>query len=282
MQTLDLIGSFEERKFPDFRSPTIDTLTWGSKRHHIPILLEIDVTAAREAIRERKRAGQRIGFTSWIVKCLAQAVSEHKPVHALRKGKRQLVIFDDVDIAMIVEREIDRDGVNETLPMPYIIRKANEKTVTAIHSEIQAAQQSPLTDGEVQIGSNQAIWMTKLYAMMPEFVRDLLVWRPIFRDPFRVKRMMGTVSVTAMGMVGQSGMSWGIPIGIHPLIVAVGAIAKRPGVVDQQITIREYVGLTVLFDHDVIDGAPVARFIKRLQELMAGKFELEEAQAFEW
>lgn len=79
--------------------------------------------------------------------------------------------------------------------------------------------------------------MTKLYAMMPKFVRNLLIWQPLFRDPFRVKRMMGTVSVTAMGMVGQGGMSWGIPIGIHPLIVAVGAIAKHPGVVDQQIVI---------------------------------------------
>lgn len=52
MQPSDLIGSFEERKFPDFRHPTIDILIWGSKRHHVPILLEIDVTAARDTIHE--------------------------------------------------------------------------------------------------------------------------------------------------------------------------------------------------------------------------------------
>jgi pyruvate/2-oxoglutarate dehydrogenase complex dihydrolipoamide acyltransferase (E2) component len=69
-------------------------------------------------------------------------------------------------------------------------------------------------------------------------------------------------------------MSWGIPIGIHPLIVAVGAIAKRPGVVHDQIVIREYVGLTILFDHDVTDGAPVARFIKRLDQLIANGYGL--------
>jgi len=55
----------------------------------------------------------------------------------------------------------------------------------------------------------------------------------------------------------------------------VGAIAKRPGVVHIQIAIREYVGLTVLFDHDVTDGAPVARFIRRLQELMTTGYGLE-------
>jgi hypothetical protein len=65
----DLIGGFEKRKFPDFRNPTIDTLIWGSRRHHIPILLEIDVTAARDAIHDQKtKTGQSISFTGWIVK----------------------------------------------------------------------------------------------------------------------------------------------------------------------------------------------------------------------
>jgi pyruvate/2-oxoglutarate dehydrogenase complex dihydrolipoamide acyltransferase (E2) component len=92
----------------------------------------------------------------------------------------------------------------------------------------------------------------------------------------RYKRLMGTVSVTALGIVGQSGMSWGIPIGIHPLIVAVGVIVKRPGIIHDAISIREYVGLTVMFDHDVTDGAPVARFIRRLQELMTDRYGLED------
>jgi hypothetical protein len=177
---LDLIGNFEERRFPDFRNPTIDTLNWGSKRHHIPILLEIDVTAAREAIRDQKKAGQRIGFTSWIVKCIAQAVSEHTSIHALRKGKRRLVIFDDVDVTIIVERAVSPPSTGETLPMPYIIRKANEKTVATIYSEIHAAQQEPVTAGEVQLGSTRAAWMTKLYTLLPQFVRDLFFWPQLF------------------------------------------------------------------------------------------------------
>jgi pyruvate/2-oxoglutarate dehydrogenase complex dihydrolipoamide acyltransferase (E2) component len=275
MKPLDLIGSFEVSDFPRSRNPTIDTLVWGRQRHHIPILLEIDVTSARAAIRAQKaKTGEGISFIGWIVKCLAQAVSEHKYVHALRKGKRQLVAFDDVDLTIIIERVAD---AGEKLPMPYIIRKANEKTVADIHTEIRTAQRSPIASGEVQVGSPRADWMTKIFTILPRVVRDWIFWKPVFRDPFLFKRRMGTVSVTALGIAGQSGMSWGIPIGVHPLIVAVGAIAKRPGVIHEQIVIREYVGLTVLFDHDVTDGAPVARFIRRLQELMADRYGLEEA-----
>ncbi|NJK67838.1 MAG: 2-oxo acid dehydrogenase subunit E2 [Microcoleus sp. CSU_2_2] len=275
MKPLDLIGSFKESDFPSFRNPTIDTMVWGRQRHHIPILLEIDVTAAREGIHDHKtKTGQGISFTSWIVKCLAQAVSEHKYVHALRKGKRQLVTFDDVDVTIIIERVAE---AGEKLPMPYIIRKANEKTVADIHAEIRAAQRLPVVTGEVQIGSHRTAWMTKIFTILPQFVRDRFFWQPVFRNPFLFKRMMGTISVTALGMVGQGGLSWGIPIGIHPLIIAVGEISKRPGILNEQIVIREYVGLTVLFDHDVTDGAPVARFIRRLQELMADGYGLESA-----
>jgi pyruvate/2-oxoglutarate dehydrogenase complex dihydrolipoamide acyltransferase (E2) component len=276
MQVSQSIGHFEQREFPNFRNPTIDVLIWGQKRHHIPILLEIDVTEARNAIRDRQtQTGQRISFTGWVIKCIAQAVSEYKFIHAVRKGNK-LVIFDDVDINIVIERSVSQTGTGETLPMPYIIRKANEKSAIEIHTEIRAAQRSSVATGEVQIASPRAAWMTKLGTMMPRFVRDLFFWQPLFRDPFRIKLMMGTVSVTSLAIAGESGMSWGIPIGIHPLLVAVGAIAKRPGIVDEQIAIREYVGLTVMFDHDVTDGAPVARFIRRLEELMTSGYGLKE------
>lgn len=272
----NLIGNYEQRRFPECREPTIDTLIWGSKRHHVPILIEVDVTTARALLRAAKlQTGQKISFTSWIVKCVAQAVSEYKSIHAIRHGRRRLIIFDDVDISIIVERAVGEADAGETLPMPYIIRQANEKTVAMIHAEIRAAQQQTITPGDVQISPTQANWMIKLFSRLPRFVRDLIFWQPLFRDPFQMKQLMGTVALTVLAAGGQVGMSWGIPIGIHPLVVAVGAIAQKPGVVDNQIVVREFVGITLLFDHDVIDGAPVARFTRRLQQLMANGFGLQ-------
>jgi pyruvate/2-oxoglutarate dehydrogenase complex dihydrolipoamide acyltransferase (E2) component len=267
MKPVDLIGHFEKRTFSQFRNPTIDTMIWGRKRHHVPILVEIDVTVARAA-----KTGQGISFTGWIVKCLAQAISEHKYVHAIRQGQGQLVIFDDVDITIVIERAVAK----EKLPMPYIIRKANEKTLAEIHAEIRAAQKSPVAADTVQVGSNQAAWMMKIFTMLPQFLRNLFFWQPLFHDPFLLKRTIGTVSVTAIGMFGGGGMSWGIPIGIHPLLIAVGGIAKKPGVIHEQIVIREYVGMTIMFDHDVTDGAPVARFIGYLRELIESGSGLKE------
>jgi hypothetical protein len=273
MRTGDLLGAFDVRTFPRSRIPTLDTLAWGRKRYHIPVLLEADVTTAREVIRaQRARSGETVSFTGWIVKCLGRAVSEHPGVHAIRRGRRQLIDFRDVDVAVIIERDV---GTSETLPMPYVIRRANEKSLAAIHTEIRTAQRASVTDGEVQVGSPRPSWATRLFTTLPRTARNWVVWRRLLRNPFYAKRTIGTVGVTAVGMMGQGGISWGIPIGIHPLVVAVGGIAPRLVLAGDRPVTREYLGLTVLFDHEVTDGAPAARFIARLQELMASGYGLQ-------
>jgi pyruvate/2-oxoglutarate dehydrogenase complex dihydrolipoamide acyltransferase (E2) component len=272
---IDNIGTYQERRFPEFRNPTLDTLELGIKKHHIPSLLEVDVTEARAYMRECKaRTGEGISFTGWVMKCIGQAVSEHKYIQAMRKGKKSLILFDDVDISIIVERSV---GHSETLPMPYIVRKANEKSVREIHNEIRMAQEEALEAGEVQLGAARSVRLARAFALLPKFVRHLLVWRRLTKNPFFAKKTMGTVVVTSVGSVGQdNGYGWAIPISIHPVVFALGNIARKPGVVGEEIKIREYLSMTILFDHDVTDGAPMVRFIQRLKELLEQSYGLNE------
>ena len=74
---------------------------------------------------------------------------------------------------------------------------------------------------------------------------------------------MGNVAVTSVGMMGQVN-GWFIHSSIHPLCFGIGSIIKKPVVVDDEIAIREVLNLTMLIDHDVIDGAPMARFVGEL------------------
>jgi len=275
------IGTYEERRFPRSRNPTLDTLDWGRKKHHIPLMLEVDVTEARECMREFKaRTGESLSFTGWVIMCIGQAVSEHKHVQAMRKGSKSLVLFDDVDVSIIVERSVGRGGSSsETLPMPYVVRRANRKTVKEISDEIRTAQTESLGAGEVQLGARRNARLARTFTLMPRFVRNLVVWRRLTRDPFLAKKMMGTVAVTSVGSIGKSsGYGWAIPIGIHPVVFALGSTARRPGVVGEEIAIREYLSMTVLFDHDVTDGAPVIRFIQRLNELLERGHGLDKAE----
>ena len=97
--------------------------------HRMPLihgLLEVDVSRARAFLRDHKaKTGESLSFTAFLIACLAQAVEEHKAVQAMRLGRKRLILFEDVDVLTYIER----GEAGHSLPMPYIIRAANSKTV---------------------------------------------------------------------------------------------------------------------------------------------------------
>jgi hypothetical protein len=101
---------------------------------------------------------------------------------------------------------------------------------------------------------------------LPQFVRDIFYW-VVYKNPHWLKKSFCTVGVTAIGMFGKGG-GWAIPFGVHTLDIALGGISEKPGVVDGHIEVREYLCMTLSFDHDIVDGAPAARFVSRLKELI--------------
>ncbi|NHJ20913.1 MAG: hypothetical protein EAX91_08230 [Candidatus Lokiarchaeota archaeon] len=56
----------------------------------------------------------------------------------------------------------------------------------------------------------------------------------------------------------------------------IGAITKKPRVIEDKIEIREVLHTVILFDHDIIDGAPAARFSAMLKTLIENGFGLDQ------
>jgi len=51
-------------------------------------------------------------------------------------------------------------------------------------------------------------------------------------------------------------------------IIAVGKMEKKAVVIDDELVIRPVMQLSLTYDHRVVDGAPAARFLKRVKELL--------------
>lgn len=258
------------KEIPSSRKSTFDIGYLGVRTHHMQALLELDVTLARELIKKYRSSHKApLSFTGWIIKCISQAVAEHKSVHGIRKGNDQLLIFDEVDISVIVEKEVN----HEKIPLPMVIRNVNEKTLQEIQHEISAAKdQAIMTQEDYVLGNHQYKWAMRFYLALPQFLR-LLIWQHILKDPFLMKKIAGTIVVTSLTSIGNA-KGWVIPVSIHPACFALGSIVKKPGVYKGEVSIREYLYMTVLLNHDVIDGAPAARFISRLSSLIESGFDL--------
>ena len=55
-------------------------------------------------------------------------------------------------------------------------------------------------------------------------------------------------------------------------ILAVGRIVQKPAVVEQTVQIRPQMTITLSYDHRVIDGAPAARFLQTLRQLLESPY----------
>ena len=244
-------------------------LTWNGK-HNMYGLLEVDVSCARTFIREHEaQTGEALSFTGYLVLCLARAVEEHKDVQVLRKGRTRLVVFDDVDVGIMVERQLAGRRVLEG----DVIRRANRKSLRQIHEEIRAAQSAP-----PRASGRAAAWIQRALLLPWPLSRmaGAALQAALRYDPTIAAAVAGTVGISSIGMFGKGRSGWGIAPTMHPLDLIVGSVVWKPAVVDGRVEPREMLNLTLVFDHDVIDGAPAARFAQRLVELIESGYSLEE------
>jgi len=239
----------------------VDGGRMGRQKHTVHGLVEFDITRARETIRQHKvQTGETLSFTAFAVTCLGKAIEMNKHMHAYRNWRNKLIIFDQVDVNTLFEVEVN----GKKTIRPHILRGVNKKTFREIHQEIRAFQQ--------EHKSSQESKFIEWFVLLPGFARRLFLWG-LFKDPQLIKEYYGTVLVTSVGMFG-AGSGWGIPVPNHTLQLTLGGIARKPGIVDDKIEIREYLSVTISFDHDIIDGAPAARFAQRLKELIESGYGL--------
>jgi hypothetical protein len=269
----ETIGSYHIVDLSPAHRIMTNMLDLSEPKHSMYGLLEVDVTVARQFIAQHKeRTGETLSFTGFLTCCLARAVDEDKSVQAYLKGRKQLVLFDDVDVGMMIEGKI---GKKRAL-VGYVIRGANHKTFLEIHQEIRSVQSTPVPPNR---GLPPWFRTAMLLPWPLSWLFRALIRIAVRRDPTIVTSMGGTVDVTAVGMFGKGHSGWGVFPTTAALGLVVGSITWKPAIVEGRIEPREILNLTVAFDHYIIDGAPAARFTHRLVELIESGYGLDEVQA---
>ncbi len=262
------MAGYQIQKFPDSRIATVDIGKISRKKHHIAALIELDVTKSREKIREfNKKNREKISFNGWLIYTIAKTIHKHPSVASFRKGKNKRLIFNDVYVSLIVEKESD----GQKVPIPLVIEKAQDAGIESISRQILEARQKKLSSDEIVL-QKRTRQFEKLYYFLPGFFRRN-IWNFVMHLPKIAFRYMGNVAFTTVGTMGNVN-GWFIPTSIHPVCFGTGTIVKKPKVVNDSVEIREILNMTILLDHDVIDGAPMARFINDLSKNIEDAAEL--------
>jgi pyruvate/2-oxoglutarate dehydrogenase complex dihydrolipoamide acyltransferase (E2) component len=221
-------------------------------RNTIHCITEVDITELRRHLKEHyNKTGEKLSLTAYIVTCLAHVIKDHPLLNSFIKGNKQ-IILDDVTVSVLIEREID----NEKVPEPIGISKAQLKTFSQISQEIREAQNR----SEGKIGSfSEMTWIR----LIPNFLLKSFI--RIADRNIKMAKLYGKVAVTAVGMFTRDSI-WFIPHGSATVLITVGGINQKFEQTGNISIEKEYLCLTASFDHNLVDGAPAARFMKQFTE----------------
>jgi pyruvate dehydrogenase E2 component (dihydrolipoamide acetyltransferase) len=181
-------------------------------------------------LAKEQEIGVRISFTDLLVFILSRVLKEQPRMNSSLIDNR-VILWEDISIGVAVAVELSEMETGLIVP---VIRNTDQKSLLTISKEVKG--------------------LTKRARAMQLLPDDL---------------GGGTFTITNFGVFGV-GYSITTPVINQPeaAILGTGAVVDRPVVREGQIVIRPIMPLSLTFDHRLLDGAPIGKFFKRLQELL--------------
>jgi pyruvate dehydrogenase E2 component (dihydrolipoamide acetyltransferase)/2-oxoglutarate dehydrogenase E2 component (dihydrolipoamide succinyltransferase) len=197
-------------------------------------MVEIDMTEMihlREALLEKEsEIGTRISYTDLFVFTLAKAVQHFPIVNSSLIGD-EIKVWEDINIGVAVA--LDKSEYVSGLIVP-VVKNADKKSLSEISLTIKdlgaRARSGELTPEDVTGG-------TITLSNIGMFTERWIVTTPIINQP-------------------------------ESVIVQPGAIVEQPKVVEGQVLARPMMTLNITFDHQIVDGVPIIRFVNKIADLI--------------
>jgi pyruvate/2-oxoglutarate dehydrogenase complex dihydrolipoamide acyltransferase (E2) component len=244
----------EVRPFPSNRRLVTAAMRAGRRMAPMHGLVDLDVTQANQLLAGHEPP---LSFTAFVVASVARAAAAHPEVHAYQNWRGQVVTHRHVDVNTIVEIATPQGP----FPLAHVIRDADIRDVVDLTAELRRVK----TDPSASVSGRWLARAAPVGARIPGVIPALYA---LMGRSVRVRQHSGTVAVTAVGMfAGGGGFAVAQPT-LMSLQVVVGGVTARPRVVHGEIEVREVLDLTVTIDHNVVDGAPAARFGAELRQFI--------------
>ena len=217
-------------------------------------LVDVDVTTANRLLASHVPPSS---LTAFIVASVARAAAAHPDVHAYRNWRGQLVTHRHVDVTTMVEILTPQGPFG----LPHVLRDADVRDVADLTAELHSVKREPSASGGGR-------WLARAAPVATHIPGAVQAMYAVMTRSVAVRQRVGTVAVTAVGMFAGGGGFGLTPPTMMTLEVVVGGMTQRPRAVNGQVEIRDVLDLTLVIDHNVVDGAPATRFGAELRELI--------------
>ena len=244
----------EVRSFPSNRRLVTAAMRAGRGKMPMYGLVDVDITTANRLLTGHDPP---LSLTAFVVACVARAAAAHPAVHAYRNWRGQLVTHRHVDVGTMVEISTPQGP----FAIPHLLRDADIRGVPDLTAELRRVKQDPSASSSVRWLERAGPAATRIPGVIPAMYA-------VMARSVAARQRIGTVAVTAVGMFAGGGGFGITSLSLMSLEIIVGGMSQRPRVIEGQLTARDVLDLTIAIDHNVVDGAPAARFAAEFRELL--------------
>jgi pyruvate/2-oxoglutarate dehydrogenase complex dihydrolipoamide acyltransferase (E2) component len=244
----------EVRPFPSNRRLVTAAMRAGRRKMPMYGLVDVDVTTANRLLTSHDPPWS---LTAFVVASVARAAAAHPEVHAYRNWRGQLVTHHHVDVGTMVEISTPQGP----FAIPHLLRDADIREVPELTAELHRVKRDPSA-------SSSGRWLERAAPAVTQIPGTVQAMYAVMARSVTARQRIGTVAVTAVGMFAGGGGFGITSLTLMSLEVIVGGMTQRPRIVDGQVAVRDVLDLTVAIDHNVVDGAPAARFAAEFRELL--------------
>jgi hypothetical protein len=145
--------------------------------------------------------------------------------------------------------------------IPHLLRDADIREVPDLTAELRRVKRDPAA-------SSSGRWLERAGPAATRIPGVIPAMYAVMARSVTARQRIGTVAVTAVGMFAGGGGFGITSLSLMSLEIIVGGISQRPRVIDGQVAVCDVLDLTIAIDHNVVDGAPAARFAAEFRELL--------------
>jgi hypothetical protein len=213
-----------------------------------------------ESFRARlAEKGVKTTVTAFLLKAISIAQAAHPLSRTVLLPWGRTAVVNKIVAGFTVERMING------LPVVFFgeILESDKKSLLEISLELKSY-------GEKEIKDVPQLSIQNRFTWMPWLLRRFIIAASMHLPSMRLKYHGATFGLSSLGKYGIRAM---IPPCVSTSTFGVGSVEERPVVEEGQIVARKIMSVTLNFDHRVIDGAPAARFLSDVRQLIEGGLE---------
>ncbi len=226
-----------------------DSYVVNNDTNTVAALFEMDLTDVRQSLQKKRKNGENVALTAWILKLMSAAIEDLNPGKDLNK----------LNYAMWLEKTFD----NQLFSVPVNVANASTKSIEDISKEIGYAK-GQITQERNFLKHNKRHKAAKYLLYLPLTLRKLL-WRLFIRNPHLAYQKMGNGAFSYISTT-RSYKDSNMKNAHENISVGISSLFKKPRLIDYEIKMRDIVPVTVLIDKKLMKNQDTTGFIKDISQ----------------